>query len=87
MPERPAFCARRGDVGKFEAAPFSISEGQGRLLLPEKALAIWEQREATSAMVQDFKACHFDRFMGESKMCFATVREFLMGREKEDGNP
>ena len=70
----------------FDPSPFSISPGEGRLCLPEKVLAIWEKREATSAMVQAFQAKHFDEFMGKSTVCFATVREFLMGkRNAEDG--
>ena len=68
----------------FDPAPFTISAGEGRLMIPEKVLTIWEKREATSAMVDEFKAKHYDLFMGKSQICFASVREFLMGKQIAD---
>ena len=65
----------------FDATPFSISEGEGRLLLPDKELGMWAKRESTAAMVEEFRAMHFEKFMGKSNVCLSAVRSFLQGRD------
>ena len=36
-------------------------------------------------MIAEFKATHFEMFFGDSKICLATIREFLMGKSTSAG--
>ncbi len=68
----------------FDPTPLSVSPGEGRLLIPEKLLIRFERRESTQAMVEEFKANHYDRFL-KGHVCIASIREFLMGRSVKEG--
>lgn len=62
----------------FDAAPLALTQGEGRLILPEGFLGRFETLEPTAAMVSEFKAFWYEKFT-QGKISMATVKSALLG--------
>ena len=66
----------------FDPTPLALSPGEGRLMIPDRLFRKFEHNEWTSALVDEFKAKHYDAF-AQGNVTMATVRACLMGAGKE----